>query len=211
MGEIESTAMNTEFEEAVRTDDLAVVRQMLDMHPEPLQERSEHGATALMLAVSSFFRSMEGVQLLIDAGAEINAQNDHGYTSLHRVIEVDDGRRPARRQQSWGWTPLMQAVVRGETHEVRALLAAGANPNVFFPPRSQLTFMRGHSLLVASTIADLEVTKLLLAVGADVQARNEHGQTALEHAKQMLRVGKPGEVAREMEEYIRLLREAGAT
>ena len=69
-------------------------------------------------------------------------------------------------------TPLMQAVRRGNADEVRALLAAGANPNI--PEWHDNT-----PLMHACQHGYTDIVRMLLAAGADVNARNAYGQPPL--------------------------------
>ena len=221
--------MNSEFNDAIRDNDLACVRQMLHDEPGLLRQTDEYGATPLMCAVSTMERSAEGVRLLIEAGADVNARTGEGYTALHYAVDVVDWNEPhdqvsariiqllvdagarLEERQHWGWTPLMEAVMRGDAQEVRALLAVGANPNVFFPQHSLPVFIRGCSLLAAGIVVELEITRLLIQAGADLEARDKSGQTALAGAQQTLLTTDSEDFKGKVADYIAILREAGAT
>ena len=69
-------------------------------------------------------------------------------------------------------TPLMQAVRRGNADEVRALLAAGADPNI---PE----WHNNTPLMHACQHGYTDIVRMLLAAGADVNARDVKGWTAL--------------------------------
>ena len=69
-------------------------------------------------------------------------------------------------------TPLMQAVRRGNAEEVRALLAAGADPNI---PE----WHNNTPLMHACQHGYTDIVRMLLAAGADVNARDDEGWTAL--------------------------------
>ena len=69
-------------------------------------------------------------------------------------------------------TPLMQAVRRGNADEVRALLAAGAAPNI---PE----WHNNTPLMHACQHGYTDIVRMLLAAGADVNARDDEGWTAL--------------------------------
>ncbi|MBP3499228.1 MAG: ankyrin repeat domain-containing protein [Akkermansia sp.] len=69
-------------------------------------------------------------------------------------------------------TPLMQAVRRGNADEVRALLAAGADPNI---PE----WHNNTPLMHACQHGYTDIVRMLLAAGADVNARDDEGWTAL--------------------------------
>src|ERR1700736_1327269 len=69
---------NTELFQAIQNDDLAFIRHNLSKtQPEA---RDNRGATPLMHAAA--FGSIEAMKLLLDAGADVNAKNDFGATSL---------------------------------------------------------------------------------------------------------------------------------
>lgn len=77
------------------------------------------------------------LELLIDHGADVNAQNDQGTTLLHILIDpefvpvVVSAGGDLEAKDSQGYTPLMAALSRPDDslEMVRALLGGGADPN----------------------------------------------------------------------------------
>jgi ankyrin repeat protein len=66
---------------------------------------------------------------------------------------------------------LMTAVVAGSVNRVRALLEEGVNPNAINSSDPPLTW--------AAAYADPAIARLLLDKGADINARDRYGRTAL--------------------------------
>ncbi|NQY15603.1 MAG: ankyrin repeat domain-containing protein [Henriciella sp.] len=97
----------------------------------------ELGRTALHQAALAGW--LEGVKKLLDAGASVDPVDDREATPIMRIAKGRDGASIAdalicagadiHRKTSQGWTPLHQAEDFGV---VRALLAAGADPNEAF-------------------------------------------------------------------------------
>lgn len=120
----------------------------------------------------------EMLELILSAGAEVNAVNEKNTTALHLAARFNSRKKVAlllaagadvHVVHSKGETALSEAVDYHHGPEsVRLLLAAGADPNQSRP--------NGHSLLhIASQYADVEVAAALIAGGADVSARNRWG------------------------------------
>jgi ankyrin repeat protein len=119
---------------------------------------------------------------LIQGGADVNAPQGDGTTSLHWAIyQVDapltqallaKGARPNVTNEL-GASPLGEAVKLGELGLVTMLLNAGAKANT--------ANQDGQSLLMlAARTGSVSVAKALVQHGADVNAREGwHGQTAL--------------------------------
>ena len=137
--------------EAAKTGDKVAVRALLKQHVDVYTSVAD-GATALSWA--SYRDDLETADLLIAAGANVNAANDYGAT------------------------PLMLACVNGSAGMVDKLLKSGANPN-----SSVLTGARqpGETVLMrCAHTGNVETVKLLLAAEADVNAKeNRQGDTAL--------------------------------
>lgn len=118
----------------------------------------------------------EMLELILSAGAEVNAVNEKNTTALHLAARFNSRKIVAlllaagADVHSNGETALSEAVEHHGAESVRLLLAAGADPNQSRP--------NGHSLLhIASQYADVEVAAALIAGGADVSARNRWGHT----------------------------------
>jgi ankyrin repeat protein len=98
---------------------------------------------------------LEMVQVLLDNDADVNSRNEYGSSSL---IVASNYVGPQ------------------SLHIVRLLLDNGANPNVW-------TSIRGTTPLhAASYRGNLEVVRLLLEYGADVERKNKEDRTPFEVA-----------------------------
>jgi ankyrin repeat protein len=117
---------------------------------------------------------------LLDGGANPNLR-------IKSDTEVHQGMTALWLKEA-GATPLLRAALCGDLTVVRLLLAHGADPSI-------PTFDHTTPLMVAAGVgwADgmlheytedqtIEVIKLLLSLGADVNAANDHGITALHGA-----------------------------
>lgn len=118
-------------------------------------------------------------QALIQQGLDVNAHQASGVTALHWAAHWDDlgtaesliGKGAnVNAADDTGVTPLMLACINGSASMVDRLLKAGALPNV-----GQET-----AVMAAARTGNVDVMKLLLAHGGDVNAKeSERGQTAL--------------------------------
>ena len=130
------------------------------------------------------------VGALLDSGANAVARNAAGATPwdvlqespwrLHLVEGSDDYRRLGDARLSAegeaGWTPLHAAVAEGDLEALKALLAAGADPNA---EALDDGIPLGTSLHLAAENGNLEFVRVLLAAGADLDARDGDGATPL--------------------------------
>ena len=196
---------------AVRRDDVAIVKALLDAGADPLVvNRAGESPASLASAVGgspNHERIAELVRLRLAGPAhesfvqnraasaaterlEYLAGRSAGIAELARLIDEGADVNAAGFK---GITPLMSAAKNHKTEEVRLLLARGADPN-----RRQ---DQGHTaLMFAAHAGDVESIRLLLGKGADVHARTIEGHTALYWARFM-----------EHPDCVSVLRAAGGT
>ena len=131
--------------------------------------RTLDGETALHRAARF---SLENCQVLIDAGAEVNAAEDFGITPLFFAVDfrhpdivrllISHGADVNARLRNKA-TPLFYAEGNGDVAMVELLANAGADPNVhdarFLTP-----------LILAALSGQYEIVRFLIAHGANVHA-----------------------------------------
>ena len=158
------------------------------------------GVSPLLLAIMN--ANWDLAKQLILAGANVNQWDIFGEAPLFTAVGL-------RNQVSGGRASIDPLNETNGLTMVRMLVERGANPNMqlFFRPANVrgVTNTRGSTPLIrAATNADLEVMKLLLQHGADVNLKMADRQTAI---MAVLAGRAPEPQALEM---IRVLHEAGA-
>ena len=179
--------------EALRFRHSEIVRYLVGLpevnvnyvNPEPgiRVTRSQRFCTALHYAV--LWSVPEGVQVLIDAGADIEAKDEEGCRPLHIACEeeelasvkmlVEAGADVCATDDE-GTTCLMIAAQYGDTETVRYLVGL---PDVDVHAENDSCCTALHFAGIAS---DPEVAQLLIAAGADIGAKDDQGLTPLHQA-----------------------------
>lgn len=143
----------------VASDNTAALATQLAQDPTRANDRDTLEKTALFFAVQ--YKRPEAMAMLVDAGADLNAQDISGMTPLHAAAMY--GRREATEwllshgadpkiRDHFGDTPLHTAAVFGQGGVVKALKAAGApldSPNNAQKTPVQLAEAQGHERFVA--------------------------------------------------------------
>ncbi len=117
--------------------------------------KNMHGGTALHQAASQ--GSIKVIELLLANKADVNAGNNEGYTPLHAVV-------------SYGKNDTRKTVVE-------ILLKSGANVNAKTTRDGETPFHK------AIDRGDVEIVKLLLNYGADVNAVSKFGVSSIYFAR----------------------------
>ncbi|TXG39332.1 ankyrin repeat domain-containing protein [Seonamhaeicola maritimus] len=111
----------------------------------------------------------------------INLKNDYGYTPImlaayhgkENVVAFLLDKDVAINECSDYGTPLMAAVVKGHFNIAQLLLEKKANPNI--------SDIKGTTALhYATMFQNLEIIKLLVTAGADVNLKNNVGKTPMD-------------------------------
>ncbi len=118
----------------------------------------------------------------------VNAYRN-GETPLHEAILfgrssvvavlIRYGANVNARERSTGFTPLMHAAMGQNADVVRQLIAAGAQVNLF--DNDNRTAL--HYAVTDDTHGDLDMVKLLVKLGADINACRAGGETPLSAAE----------------------------
>ncbi len=167
------------FFERIEEGDTKAVQSMIaaGMDPNVLGPDITNGTTALQAALGH----IETMKVLIAAGADVNATNKYGSTSL--IWAAHFGQTEAAQvllasgadvnlKNQRGITPLMDAAIMGHPEIVELLLAKGADVNA--------TLKDGWTaLMLAAGAGYTQVVQLLLAAGANMNAKTKDGKTAL--------------------------------
>jgi len=171
-------------------DYLAVLRFLLDAKANVNAREARDNRTPLYTAVNQ--GQVAAVDLLVAAGADLQAQDRMGQTPLHAVCELEApaevvsnivtrllraGADKEARDQFRG-APLHAAANAGKLVMVALLLEAGARVNAIGPRHCtplQLAVQGGHR----------DVVEALLRRKPDLEWRNDMGTTALQQAVQL--------------------------
>ena len=178
--------------DAVETDDLARARYLISMGWDVQGKASgikQYGG----LPAIHFVRSRAMLELLLQAGADINQQSVIGYTALHEAVRRNESKTVQALLQAGasvnlssndGWTPLHIAAQQNRIEIIKALIDNGADVNVrIADKRTPL-----HVSALSNNIQDkAEAFRLLIQAGADVDAQDKSGQTPLQYVSRLER------------------------
>jgi uncharacterized protein len=154
--------------ELIDAGDADGVRALLEQDPAAAAARDEQGLSALMRA---FYRGGEVLEAIRAAEPPLDPWD--------RLLVGESTGLPA--PDAWspdGFTPLHIAAFAHNDAAARALLAAGADPNVL----ATASFATVTPLGTAATFGAVEVALTLLEHGADTEATADHGFTPLQSA-----------------------------
>jgi len=178
------------------TGNTETVRYLLD-HGADVKAASLFGSTALLSA--SLLGDTEMVRLLLAKGADAHASDRAGFNALIAFYNVPReaavelllkagadvnaantfaGRTPNGPIALTRLTPLMAAAPYADTSTVDALLKAGARVNDL-----DCRKMTALMLAIATDSASAAKVKQLIADGADLNAEDQNGESALDWAR----------------------------
>lgn len=171
----------TELMNAAKDGNLAAVQAAVERGSK-VGERSNKGKRALMFAASEGHRDV--AQWLIDQGADVNVADSYGTTALivaataghHEVVKLllEHGANIQVRDDSGG-APLVNSVYFGHTETVRLLLDALSKSDA-----SHLEKRDSEELLMlASGLGHVEIVRLMVKSGIDVNGRGLKQRTPL--------------------------------
>ncbi|KAL3661918.1 hypothetical protein V7S43_013211 [Phytophthora oleae] len=142
---------------------------------------SKHRATALMLCTS-----VACATTLIDSGASLDVMNSSGMTAIHYAASTGNAAfvsllvsrgADVNQTDSRGATALHWAVFEGFQYTAMLLVGYGANQKICDSEKQT-------PLMIASALGDAFLAKQLVVEGAPVNAKDKHGRTAMDIARQ---------------------------
>jgi hypothetical protein len=171
------------FVRAAQEDNLEKLTELIAGMDVNLRDK-QSGTTALEHAVRNANREM--VQLLLAAGADVNAKNTSGETVLMMVDDdatadmiwdlINAGAQVNAHDDN-GMTPLMEVAMSGNVEAVKTLLEAGAKVD-------SRNVDKQTALMIAASSGEVNMVRALVLAGADINASDKEGNNALSLANE---------------------------
>jgi ankyrin repeat protein len=166
------------FQEKVKSGDLAGVKAALADDPALLNAVNETGQSAFLLA--KYYRQPQVADYLLSLSPKLDLFNACAAGKTEVVLaELDRDPTLLESRSSDGWTPLHLAAFFGHAELAKGLLNRGAPIDAV-----SANPMRNTPLHAATAGRNAQLVSLLLEQGADANARQHGGWTALQSAAQ---------------------------
>ncbi|MBM3738841.1 MAG: ankyrin repeat domain-containing protein [Acidobacteria bacterium] len=163
---------------AARQGDLQSLARILDAQPELLNARNELGQSAVLLA--KYHRQQAAVDSLLSRNPELTLHEACAVGSIEQAQRtVRERGRLIDAHSKDGFTPLGLACFFGHAALAEWLVNQGANVNL-----AASNAMKVAPVHAAAAARQTGIVAMLLASGADVNARQQAGFTALHAAAQ---------------------------
>lgn len=184
----QTPASGAALRQAAQSGDTAAIERLI-ARGAALDEPDSSGQTALLLAVAG--NHVAGARRLIEAGASINAQASNqdtpwllaGARGRAEIIALMLPRRPDLSiRNRYGGNALIPACERAHVEAVKLLLTSGID--VDHVNNLGWTCLLEIVLLGDGGARHQEVTRLVLAAGANPNLADRDGITPLAHARQ---------------------------
>lgn len=171
--------------EAARNDHIDIVKLLLERGANVNLGKDGKGTALYWTVRDSYSKTKEIVALLLEHGADVNAKTVFGFTPLMVARDkeiasmlVESGSDIHAKTKENG-TVLYQACMNGHPDVVKYLLEKGAVSDINIAD----DFAKWTPLIAAVNVDNIEIVKLLLENGADVNHRDKINSTALKYAK----------------------------
>ena len=165
--------------DAIGAGDVDQVRSLLRADPTLANRRCPASGVSAVLS-ARYRHRMDLVEAVLEARPELDGFDAAGLGRVDRLRELLDADPEAARSWSTdGFTPLHLAAFFGQPAVVALLLERGADVGAV--ARNPMQVQPLHSAVAGR---DLESVRLLLAAGADPDARQHGGWTPLMAARQ---------------------------
>jgi uncharacterized protein len=185
--------MSYEFVEAATSGDVSKVKTMLQDDPSLAKATDQNGVSVIMKA--TYYGKSDVVAALLGSGVELDVFEAAATGKTERVLElINKDPSLLNAYSPDGFTPLGFSVFFGRAETAKALLDAGADVNA-----ASRETMKVTPLASAAAAKQTEIARMLIARGANVNARAVSGHVPLHEAS------ANGNV-----ELVRLLIESGA-
>ncbi|WP_245828689.1 ankyrin repeat domain-containing protein [Salegentibacter holothuriorum] len=181
--------MEMEFIKAAKTNDTGKLQNFLKKGID-INTRDAHKRTALMVA--TYENNIESSKLLINAGADVNAQDDRlespflhagakGYLEILKAC-LTTGKVDHMLLNRYGGTALIPACERGHIEVVQELLKIDDYP---IDHINNLTWTALMEAIVLGNGGKTHtfIVQLLVDAGCDVNIPDKNGITPFQHAK----------------------------
>ena len=185
--------MTTDLFDAIRSGDIGRVSALVADQPALARERNQNGVSAIMQA--RYQGQTKVIEVLRPLAGDLDIFEAAALGDSARLKQLlTDNPTLVGSYSSDGFTPLHLASYFSQPEAIAELLRHGADPDAVATNGTKLAVINS-----AAASGDIEVVKLILAAGANPNAQQEGGYTAL-HAAAM----------RRNHEMIRALLDAGA-
>ncbi|WP_427110300.1 ankyrin repeat domain-containing protein [Lysinibacillus xylanilyticus] len=178
--------------QAVENNDLEKVQEILQDSSYPINETNDKGETPLLIATHENY--IEVAKLLIEAGADINLQDNiqdsaylyagaQGKTEILKYM-IEHAEPNQNIVNRYGGNALIPAAEKGHLNNVKLLLLDG-KADIDHQNNFGYTALIEAVALTDGSVLYQQIVQELLAHNANKELRDNSGKTALDYAKEM--------------------------